>query len=813
MGRSSRILIFFALSLSAAFGFSQTPIAPQNCLAIGSVGGGGRSPIQTDEIQYQLVKGTFVAPKAGDTVQTPSGRTRAWKPLSIGKDGWFASDDLQGGYAYFEVVSENRQTMMLEAAGQGSSWINGVIRGGDPYAYDYLKVPVELHAGRNQLLFSIPRGRLSVRLSQPLAPRYVSASDPTLPDLRVGTVEGYWGGVVVVNASQQPLKGASITTRGIGLRKYDRPIPEIPPMSVRKVPMRIETDGSQSGKVTLAVTLNGPADAHGSTAVFPLDVKTSNQTYKKTFISTIDGSVQYYAVVPATDRSKPPALVLTLHGASVEAIGQANAYSAKSWADIVAPTNRRPYGFDWEDWGRLDAMEVLGIAKKELGTDPTRTYLTGHSMGGHGTWQVGVTFPDQFAAIAPSAGWISFFSYAGTPRNSQPDAMTSIFQRAANSSDTLALSHNYLREKIYILHGDKDDNVPVTEARTMRDVLAKFHPNVQYHEQPGAGHWWGNECVDWKPIFDLFQAEKLPYANDASHFEFFTANPAVSARCYWVTIVQQDVPLGISSFKLDRNLSGDISMKTDNVVTLDLDTRALPNPFVKLTINGQILNLVIPKDGSDLFVSLVDGKWRQSDGPASGEKTPLRGGPFKQAFGQRFVFVYGTGGTKEENDWMFQKARYDSEVWMYRANGSVDIVADRDFDVTKNQDRSVIVYGNSSNNSCWDSLLGHSPIQIGNGIVRIGRRDLKGTDLACIYLRPRPGSASALVGVVSGSGLEGMRATDRLPYFTSGVGYPDFTVLRADYWQKGLGGVECAGFFGNSWELSEHNMVWRDPIR
>ena len=49
-----------------------------------------------------------------------------------------------------------------------------------------------------------------------------------------------------------------------------------------------------------------------------------------------------------------------------------------------------------------------------------RTYLTGHSMGGHGTWHLGVTFPDRFAAIAPSAGWISMWSYAGARRTESP---------------------------------------------------------------------------------------------------------------------------------------------------------------------------------------------------------------------------------------------------------------------------------------------------------------------------------------------------------------------------------------------------------
>src|SRR5206468_4126470 len=81
-------------------------------------------------------------------------------------------------------------------------------------------------------------------------------------------------------------------------------------------------------------------------------------------------------------------------------------HAPRPWAHSVAPTNRRPFGFGWEDWGRLDALEVLELAQKSLRNGQLRTYLTGHSMGGHGTWHLGATFPDRWAASAPSAGWI-----------------------------------------------------------------------------------------------------------------------------------------------------------------------------------------------------------------------------------------------------------------------------------------------------------------------------------------------------------------------------------------------------------------------
>src|SRR5262249_7727826 len=147
-----------------------------------------------------------------------------------------------------------------------------------------------------------------------------------------------------------------------------------------------------------------------------------DQTRRVTFRSRIDDSVQYFGYnAPKMPEAAPgiavirarPALILSLHGASVEAAHQAECYSPKIWAALAAPTNRREYGFDWEDWGRLDALEVLEHFSAMTPHDPQRVYLTGHSMGGHGTWIIGCTYPDRFAAIGPSAAWTTFWSYGG----------------------------------------------------------------------------------------------------------------------------------------------------------------------------------------------------------------------------------------------------------------------------------------------------------------------------------------------------------------------------------------------------------------
>src|SRR5262249_53294039 len=283
--------------------------------------------------------------------------------------------------------------------------------------------------------------------------------------------------------------------------------------------------------------------------------------------------------------------------ASVEAIGQANAYASKTWGHLVAPTNRRPYGFDWEDWGRLDALEVLELAQKELGTDPQRTYLTGHSMGGHGVWHVGATFPDRFAALGPSSGWISFWTYPPVKRPDPPagDPMRELLRRAGNPSETLLLARNYAQHGVYVLHGDADDNVPVGQARQMKKVLEGFHRDFLYHEQPKAGHWWdaspepGTDCVGWAPMFDFFARRVIPRPGMVRQVEFVTACPGVSARSQWVTVEAQVKAMKFSSVSLRcdpglRRFAG----TTDNVARLALDLGHLhPGPDVTLELDGQ----------------------------------------------------------------------------------------------------------------------------------------------------------------------------------------------------------------------------------
>lgn len=832
-----RILAMGALgcaSLAAA-----EPLWIREALVIEATGRAGRNTLFTDAVAAQVVAGTWRRPVEGEEVVLPDGNRRRWTLGKAGDDGWFTGRALRGGYVHVESVADQERVAVLNASGHSMVYVNGEPRAGDLYGYGYVHTPVLLRPGTNDFLFAAGRGRLRVQILNPRGPISFHREDLTLPDIRVGSGGELWAGVVLLNTSTRWVRDCEIVAT-MDRRSTRTAVPSIPPLGLRKVPFLLKhSRHDAAGDLPARLELR---DREGDRAVLDsfevsVRVRSRDSAYKRTFISDIDGSVQYFAVQPGRDLDpgKAPALVLSLHGASVEAIGQAEAYAPKRWAHIVCPTNRRPYGFDWEEWGRLDALEVLGIAAREFGTDSERVYLTGHSMGGHGTWSLGATVPDRFAAVAPSAGWISFFSYAGTDAFTNATPVEAILRRAAASSDTRAMATNYLHHGVYVLHGDADDNVPVREARTMRDLLGSFHRDVDWHEQPGAGHWWetsdepGAECVDWPPMFDFFARHRRPRDLELRRLQFVTVNPAVSAESRWVRIENQQEPMETSGVDLQwdpglRRIRG----TTRNVqrLSLDLSRFQAGTNAVEVHLDGTPLGRYPASNRASSGTrkradraGFVDARahfmreadhWQPATEPPATWKSPRRGGPFKQAFQHRMVFVYGTQGTAEENAWALAKARLDGEAFWYRGNGAVEIMADTAFDPSRWPDRGVILYGHAEMNIAWAMLLGDSPLQVRRGEVRVGERTVSRSDVACLFLRPRPDSAIASVAVIAGSGMAGLRMCDRLPYFLAGTAYPDYLVVGADALERGTRGIVTAGFFGNDWTLAGGLGAWSE---
>ncbi len=833
--RHRRTATLFALVFAPAAAFctqalADSPIVLRDAVVIANVTAGGRSPMPVDHIAHALLTGTLGAPgrvpepaawrvgvvRAGDTLTLADGTDRIWSAVTAGEDGAFTPERLgpaaRGGYALFEVTSERDQVRVLEASGHAMVFVNAEPRVGDPYAHGYVRVPVALRAGRNTLLFRLAgRGPFRARLVEPESIVEVNTGDLTTPDVvrltqTPGDAETHTVrmGLTLLNTTTS---WVSITGPGVsdGEASLAQPV-WLPPTGVIKLPwsrtLILDTAGPkltisielEAREATANTTTSAEATAAGAPAPTPtptppspvrtqitLDVRDPWERHKRTFISEIDKSVQYYSVVPLTreaqerraslaaDPAKPapaaPALVLSLHGASVEATSQAAAYRQRDWCVIICPTNRRPFGFDWEDWGRIDALEVLADAERTFATDPARRMLTGHSMGGHGTWHLGVTHPGLFAAIAPSAGWGWFDEYAGrrpTADEAAKDPIMAIFRRAASTSDTPALIENLRGTPILMLHGDADDNVPLRQAQLMRERLdAAAIPHV-LQVRPGAGHWWddpatpGADCVDWPAMFDMFAAARLaPAARDAEAPPIRVMHPALLA-----------LPAGL--------------------VTSSAAPAAPPT---------------LPSSAAD------------SAAPAASSliKSPRNAGLFKYALMDGFAFYVDDTSTPEDTAAALSVARYLAERWWYQGNGFARFMrpdtaqpnaANPAANVASNEPRMLAIGVNAG------AFLPGAPVAVGPSSARLGERTLPGRALLLITYPAQPTNTTRAAITASDANL--LRAAALLPIYTSGVGFPDFTLLAPDFLANSFPAIRAAGFFSDNWTISPTDTVIRE---
>jgi len=772
-------------------------------------------------------------PGEGESVRFADGTEAKWQRIVPDGNGWFPGEPPTEKFVAVIVDRNTPIGMILEGMGHDIVYVNGTPRAGNPYQqkeeresweprFDYSRIPIELNEGRNLLLFRYSRGRLKIRLLPVAKPIAFNPNDVTLPDAVIGNPLDTWGSILLVNASGAPLKGCSLICDGTGWKPDTIGVPMVPAMGVRKVAFRIRLlVHAGKGDMPVHLTLIGNK-AVGSkmidTVTISLRAVGREDPRRETFVSSIDGSVQYYAVLPPQPKgfSDPPALFFSLHGAGVEAINQAASYSPKKWGYLVAPTNRRPYGFSWEDWGRLDALEVLDLVKHRYDIDEGRVYLTGHSMGGHGTWFLGATYPDKFAAIGPSAGWITFHTYrfAGAPEDTS--VVKRMLRRAAAPSELFSLVDNYRHFGVYILHGDKDDNVPPEQSHMMIDRLKPIHRDFEYFEQPGAGHWWdnspepGTDCVDWRPMFDFFSRHVRSGIERSRNVEFSTANPGISSRDGWLSIDAQEHQLCVSTARLHLNPGlNQVQGTTANVSRLAVEKSILDSDkTVKIDLDSQKIEMRIDSIPTDrIWFEKEDGKWRQVSAPSPAAKGAHRYGTFKEAFRNRMVLVYGTTGNPQENAWAFARARYDAEKLWYQGNGSVDVLADTEFVPSAEPDRNVVLYGNNRTHLLWKTLLPDCPVLVERGRIDLGGRSVKGPDICCIFVRPRRGSNSASVGVVSGTGIEGMMLSHTVKYLEPGLGLPDLTVFSSDVLTKGDAGIILTGFFGADWGMTSGEFV------
>lgn len=181
---------------------------------------------------------------------------------------------------------------------------------------------------------------------------------------------------------------------------------------------------------------------------------------------------------------KPKGLLVAMHGGGQ---GSGDAWSAHGvyqgpaskldWL-MIAPEVLEKTEHGWTDSGTEEW--VLGLVESALRTwkiDPDRVFLSGHSMGGYGTWSLGAHHADRVAGLAASAG-----------------APSPVFDGSGEVSDIQSGIVPNLRNVPFVIYqSDDDPNVPPAANRAAAKKLGEARERwggfpFEYWEVPGRQH-------------------------------------------------------------------------------------------------------------------------------------------------------------------------------------------------------------------------------------------------------------------------------------------------------------------------------------
>ncbi|MGH2755379.1 MAG: prolyl oligopeptidase family serine peptidase [Actinomycetota bacterium] len=217
-----------------------------------------------------------------------------------------------------------------------------------------------------------------------------------------------------------------------------------------------------------------------------------------------DGLFQHYGVnLPTSFSGDPSPLQWWLHWRGGNAhTGAAvvpkifKQYGEDKDTIVVSPSGRGTSTW-YVGRGHVDYREVWADVTTTFPIDRDRVYVTGHSMGGWGSYLLTLLYPDRFAAAAPVAGPVTQGAWTGLDFEGCDEFSTgeeSPCYIAANDSrprdqHTRKLLENALHVPYAILHGTDDELVPYSGVARQAERLAQLGYRFRLYTYPGYEHY------------------------------------------------------------------------------------------------------------------------------------------------------------------------------------------------------------------------------------------------------------------------------------------------------------------------------------
>jgi pimeloyl-ACP methyl ester carboxylesterase len=315
------------------------------------------------------------------------------------------------------------------------------------------------------------------------------------------------------------------------------------------------------------------------------------------------------SVPPTYQSTKRYGLVVCLHGAGFTGEAYLERWQARLGEDYVLACPTTPMGAWFTRGAEELVLATIRSVQRRYHIDPDRIFLTGMSNGGIGAWVIGMHHAPLFAGIAPMASGLD----------------TVMLPFLANLRST----------PIYIIHGAKDQVMPVEFSRTITEELTRLGYPFVYREHDrehpmAGGHYFPREelpeLVAW---LNTQRRNPLPTSvtvvREASHFQPFG----------WVRIDSTDP---IAAFSEDLVSKRDERIKRREYARLDASI-VTPNRIEVRTEKVQRYSLFLNEqlvDSSKPLVVLTNGLVSFEGTVAPSLETLLRQARLRQDFRQLF---------------------------------------------------------------------------------------------------------------------------------------------------------------------------------
>jgi dienelactone hydrolase len=568
---------------------------------------------------------------------------------------------------------------------------------------------------------------------------------------------------------------------------------------------------------TLAALDRGLARAEELAAGRPAWPKQKGQLVRA-YRSRVDGSVQPYAVaIPdGYDGRKPVRLDVVLHGRGA-ALSEVNFIAAHDSPKPVPPEQdyirldvygRWNNAYRWA--GETDVFEAIASVRSRYAIDPRRIVLRGFSMGGAGTWHLGLHYPDQWAAVEAGAGFTDTKRYAkleGLP--DYQDAPLHIYDAvdyALNASNVPTVGYG----------GEQDAQLQATLNIRERLVDEGFHftpdgmnwigqdLNVLFLVGPKTGHKFHPESKQRSEQF--IQAELARRAASPDHVRFVTYTTRYN-RCFWLTV--DGLEKHYARAEVDARRSADrrhVNLTTRNVAELVLADQA---KTAKLIVDKTEISL--PAGGQrEVVLRKTPSGWAlrsPSDSAAEGLSLRKRHGlqgPIDDALADSFLCVRPTGTPQYPLPAAYARGSLDTCVkefdkWM---RGTVRVKDDTQVTPSDIERHHLVLFGDPASNRLLARVADKLPIRWTNDAIQLGGQRYASSDHSLVMIYPNPLNPRRYVVLNSGHTFHerDFRGTNALLFARLG----DYAVLHLTQAPVGRpdATVAAAGLFGERWELT-----------